>query len=175
LTRKQKRLAIIGSLGAVLAVAAGLIFFALRDQIVFFYSPTEILQKQIATGTPIRLGGLVKANSCARAGETTDFVVTDGATDMTVAFTGLLPDLFRSNQGVVVEGAMAVGGKFTASNVLAKHDENYMPKEIVEKLKASGEWQRNEAAGGAGAMPEVLADDNCAAKTLAQTVAATGT
>jgi len=175
LTRKQKRLAILGGLGAVRAVAAGLIFFALRDQIVFFYSPTEILQKQIATGTPVRLGGLVKANSCSRAGETTDFVVTDGATDMTVAFTGLLPDLFRSNQGVVVEGAMAGNGSFTASNVLAKHDENYMPKEVVEKLKASGEWQRNEAANGAGSMPEVLADDNCAAKTLAQTVAATGT
>jgi len=175
LTRKQKRLAIIGGLGAVLAVAAGLIFFALRDQIVFFYSPTEILEKQIATGTPVRLGGLVKANSCSRVGETTDFVVTDGATDMTVAFTGLLPDLFRSNQGVVVEGAMAGNGSFTASNVLAKHDENYMPKEVVEKLKASGEWQRNEAANGAGSMPEVLTDDNCAAKTLAQTVAATGT
>jgi cytochrome c-type biogenesis protein CcmE len=174
LTRKQKRLAIIGGLGAVLAVAAGLIFFALRDQIVFFYSPSEILEKQIATGTPIRLGGLVKANSCARVGETTDFVVTDGATEMKVAYTGLLPDLFRSNQGVVVEGAMAVDGSFTASNVLAKHDENYMPKEVVDKLKASGEWQRQAAAADAGAMPEVLADDNCSAKTLAQTVAATG-
>lgn len=175
MTRKQKRLAIIGGLGAVLAVAAGLIFFALRDQIVFFYSPSEILEKQIAAGTPVRLGGLVKANSCSRAGETTDFIVTDGATDMTVAFTGLLPDLFRSNQGVVVEGAMAGNGTFTASNVLAKHDENYMPKEVVEKLKASGEWQRNASADGAAAMPEVLADDNCAAKSLAQTVAATGT
>ncbi|MGN6488283.1 MAG: cytochrome c maturation protein CcmE [Devosia sp.] len=174
MTRKQKRLAIIGGLGAVLAVAAGLIFFALRDQIVFFYSPSEILEKQIATGTPIRLGGLVKANSCARVGETTDFVVTDGATEMKVAYTGLLPDLFRSNQGVVVEGAMAGDGSFTASNVLAKHDENYMPKEVVDKLKASGEWQRQAAAADAGAMPEVLADDNCSAKTLAQTVAATG-
>jgi cytochrome c-type biogenesis protein CcmE len=174
LTRKQKRLAIIGGLGAVLAVAAGLIFFALRDQIVFFYSPSEILEKQIAAGTPVRLGGLVKENSCARVGETTDFVVTDGATDMKVAYTGLLPDLFRSNQGVVVEGTMATDGSFTASNVLAKHDENYMPKEVVDKLKASGEWQREAAADGAGAMPEVLADDNCAARTLAQTVAATG-
>jgi cytochrome c-type biogenesis protein CcmE len=173
LTRKQKRLAIIGGLGAVLAVAAGLIFFALRDQIVFFYSPTEIQEKHIAAGTPVRLGGLVKENSCSRVGETTDFVVTDGAAEMKVAFVGLLPDLFRSNQGVVVEGALAEDGSFKATNVLAKHDENYMPKEVVDSLKASGEWQRQEAAGTAG-MPEVLADDNCAARSLAQTVAATG-
>lgn len=175
MTRKQKRLAIIGGLGAVLAVAAGLIFFALRDQIVFFYSPSEILEKQIAAGTPVRLGGLVKENSCARVGETTDFVVTDGATEMKVAYTGLLPDLFRSNQGVVVEGTVVGDGSFKASNVLAKHDENYMPKEVVDKLKASGEWQREASADGAAGMPEVLADDNCSAKTLAQTVAATGT
>ncbi len=172
MTRKQKRLAIIGGLGAVLAVAAGLIFFALRDQIVFFYSPSEILEKQIAAGTPVRLGGLVKANSCARVGETTGFVVTDGATEMQVAFTGLLPDLFRSNQGVVVEGAMVPDGSFKASNVLAKHDENYMPKEVVEALKERGEWQRDEDVAQ---MPEVLANDNCAARTLAQSVAATGT
>ena len=170
MTRKQKRLAIIGGLGAVLAVAAGLIFFALRDQIVFFYSPSEILEKQIAAGTPVRLGGLVKENSCSRAGETTDFVVTDGATEMTVAYTGLLPDLFRSNQGVVAEGVLLTPSEFKADSVLAKHDENYMPKEVVDKLKASGEWQREGAA-----MPEVLADDNCAAKSLAQAVAATGT
>lgn len=169
MTRKQKRLAIIGGLGAVLAVAAGLIFFALRDQIVFFYSPSEIIEKQIAAGTPVRLGGLVKENSCSRLGETTSFVVSDGASDMKVAFTGLLPDLFRSNQGVVVEGALAADGTFTATNVLAKHDENYMPKEVVEKLKDSGEWQRE-----ASAMPEVLADDNCAARSLAQAVAAQG-
>ncbi|WP_423068475.1 cytochrome c maturation protein CcmE [Devosia sp. CN2-171] len=171
MTRKQKRLAIIGGLGAVLAVAAGLIFFALRDQIVFFYSPSEIHEKQIAAGTPIRLGGLVKENSCSRVGEATDFVVTDGETEMTVAFVGLLPDLFRSNQGVVVEGAMNTDGTFKASNVLAKHDENYMPKEVVESLKARGEWQRDGAAGEMAAP----ADDNCSAKTLGQTVAATGT
>src|SRR5690606_188793 len=110
-------------------------------QIVFFYSPTEILEKQIAAGTPVRLGGLVKENSCARVGETTDFVVTDGQSEMTVAYTGLLPDLFRSNQGVVVEGMLNPNGSFKASNVLAKHDENYMPKEVVDSLKASGEWQ----------------------------------
>jgi len=167
LTRKQKRLAIIAGLGAVLAVAATLIFVALRDQIVFFYSPSEILEKQVAAGTPVRLGGLVKENSCSKVGETTDFVVTDGQTEMTVAYVGLLPDLFRSNQGVVVEGAMNADGSFRASNVLAKHDENYMPKEVVESLKARGEWQRE--------VPAVLADDNCSAKSLSQAVAATGT
>jgi cytochrome c-type biogenesis protein CcmE len=165
LTRKQKRLSIIAGLGAVLLLAAGLIFTALRDQIVFFYSPSEILEKQIAAGTPVRLGGLVKANSCSRVGEATDFVVTDGASEMTVAYVGLLPDLFRSNQGVVVEGAMATDGSFRASKVLAKHDENYMPKEVVESLKARGEWQRD-----GGEMPEVLADDNCAARTVAGVV-----
>lgn len=171
MTRKQKRLAIIGGLGAVLVVAAGLIFFALRDQIVFFYSPSEVREKQIAAGTPIRLGGLVKENSCSRVGEATDFVVTDGATEVTVAFVGLLPDLFRSNQGVVVEGAMNPDGSFKATNVLAKHDENYMPKEVVDSLKERGEWLRDGAAGAMAAP----ADDNCSAKTLSQAVAASGT
>lgn len=146
MTRKQKRLAIIAGLGAVLAIAATLIFVALRDQIVFFYSPSEIHEKAIAAGTPVRLGGLVKEGSWKRTGETSDFVVTDGETEMSAHYVGLLPDLFREGQGVVIEGSVTPEGTFAATNVLAKHDENYMPKELVEELKKRGEWQR-EGAG----------------------------
>ena len=147
MTRKQRRLSVIAGLGAVLAVALTLILFALRDQIVFFYSPTEIQEKAIAAGTPIRLGGLVKADSWNKDGQSNDFVVTDGKTDLMAHYNGILPDLFREGQGVVVEGAMAANGTFAATNVLAKHDENYMPKEVVEALKANGEWQRDGAPG----------------------------
>lgn len=146
MTRKQKRLAVIGGLGLVLALAAGLIFVALRDQIVFFYSPSEVKERAVAVGTPIRLGGLVKDGSWVKTGEANDFVVTDGESEMTVRFIGILPDLFRDGQGVVAEGAIGTDGVFAATNVLAKHDENYMPKEVVESLKARGEWQR-EASG----------------------------
>jgi cytochrome c-type biogenesis protein CcmE len=146
LTRKQKRLAIIAGLGAVLVVAATLIFVALRDQIVFFYSPSEIQERQVAVGTPIRLGGLVKEGSWVRTGSISDFVVTDGQTEMATHFEGLLPDLFREGQGVVIEGSVTPQGTFAATNVLAKHDENYMPKEVVDELKKRGEWQREGAA-----------------------------
>jgi cytochrome c-type biogenesis protein CcmE len=142
MTRKQKRLAVIGGLGAVVALAVTLILFALRDQIVFFYSPSEIQSKAVAVGVPIRLGGLVKEGTWKRDGESNDFVVTDGAAELATHFQGILPDLFTEGQGVVVEGALTAAGTFAATNVLAKHDENYMPKEVVEALKANGEWQR---------------------------------
>jgi cytochrome c-type biogenesis protein CcmE len=147
MTRKQKRLSVIAGLGVVLALALGLILFALRDQIVFFYSPTEIHEKSVAAGTPVRLGGLVKEGTWKRSGDQNDFVVTDGTTDMTAHYTGILPDLFREGQGVVIEGAVATDGSFAATNVLAKHDEKYMPKELVDELKAKGEWQRDQAGG----------------------------
>lgn len=126
----------------MLVLAATLIFVALRDQIVFFYSPSEVKERAVAVGTSIRLGGLVKDGSWVKAGETNDFVVTDGETEMAVRYVGLLPDLFRDGQGVVAEGAVGPDGVFAATNVLAKHDENYMPKEVVEALKERGEWQR---------------------------------
>ena len=147
MTRKQRRLSVIAGLGVVLAAAVGLILFALRDQIVFFYSPTEIHEKAVAAGVPMRLGGLVKEGSWKKSGDQNDFVVTDGTTEMTAHFTGILPDLFREGQGVVIEGAMAGDGSFAATNVLAKHDEKYMPKEVVDELKAKGEWQRGGDAG----------------------------
>ena len=147
MTRKQRRLSVIAGLGVVLALAVGLILFALRDQIVFFYSPTEIHEKAVAAGTSVRLGGLVKEGTWKRSGDQNDFVVTDGTTDMVAHYTGILPDLFREGQGVVVEGAVASDGSFAATNVLAKHDEKYMPKEVVDELKAKGEWQRDQAGG----------------------------
>jgi cytochrome c-type biogenesis protein CcmE len=141
MTRKQKRLATIAGLGAVLAVAAGLIFTALRDQIVFFYSPSELVEKQVAIGQAIRVGGLVEADSWVKNGEDNVFVVTDGATTTKVHYTGILPDLFREGQGVIAEGSLSAPGEFAATTVLAKHDEKYIPKEIVATLKEQGEWR----------------------------------
>ena len=147
MTRKQRRLTVIAGLGGVLAVGLALILFALRDQIVFFYSPTEIHEKAVAAGVPVRLGGMVKTGTWTHDGDKNAFVVTDGTTDMVAHYTGILPDLFREGQGVVIEGAVATDGSFAATNVLAKHDEKYMPKEVVDELKAKGEWQRGEAGG----------------------------
>ena len=131
----------IAGLGAVLAIAATLIFVALRDQIVFFYSPSEVKERAITAGTPIRLGGLVKDGSWVRDGQDNSFVVTDNVNEIAARYTGILPDLFREGQGVVAEGSLGPDGSFMATNVLAKHDENYIPKEVVEALKASGEWR----------------------------------
>ncbi|WP_236884127.1 cytochrome c maturation protein CcmE [Devosia sp. A16] len=145
LTRKQKRLAVIAGLGVILIAAGGFLAWALRGQVVFFYSPSEIHERAVAAGTPIRLGGLVKEGTWKRVGETSDFVVTDGQTEMATHYVGLLPDLFREGQGVVVEGSVTPQGTFAATNVLAKHDENYMPKQLVDELKKRGEWQRDGA------------------------------
>ena len=147
MTRKQRRLSVIAGLGVVLALALGLMLFALRDQIVFFYSPTEIHAKQVAAGTPVRLGGLVKAGTWKKTGDQNEFVVTDGTTDMVARYTGILPDLFREGQGVVIEGAVATDGSCAATNVLAKHDEKYMPKALVDELKAKDEWRPDETGG----------------------------
>ena len=144
-TRKQKRLATIAGLGFVLALATGLVLIALRDQIVFFYSPSDVISREVAPGQAIRLGGLVKDGTWVRDGENNSFVVTDGASDIRANYVGILPDLFREGQGVVAEGSLGPEGNFQATNVLAKHDENYVPKEVVDALKASGEW-RPEAA-----------------------------
>lgn len=145
MTRKQKRLAVIAGLAVVLALATTLVLVALRDQIVFFYSPSEVRERAVAAGEPIRLGGLVKEGSWIRSGEVNDFVVTDGETEMAVRFVGIVPDLFKDGQGVVAEGSVSTDGTFAATNVLAKHDENYMPKEVVQSLRDRGEWQREGA------------------------------
>lgn len=142
MTRKQRRLTLIGIAGAVLAGAVGLILFALSDQIVFFQSPTDIVEKGVPPDQRIRLGGLVEDGSVERSGDANvRFKVTDTANAVTVTYTGILPDLFREGQGVVTEGTVGPDGVFVADSVLAKHDENYMPKEVAEALKQQGVWQ----------------------------------
>ena len=147
MTRRQRRLTLIGAGVGVLALAAALVLSALRDSIVFFNSPTEIVEKQIAPGTRVRLGGLVKPGSLERGAElAVSFAVTDGNRDIRVAYRGLLPDLFREGQGVVAEGTVEPGGSFRADTILAKHDERYMPKEVADALKAQGVFRGEESA-----------------------------
>jgi cytochrome c-type biogenesis protein CcmE len=142
MTRKAKRLTLIFSALAVLGLAAGLIMFALRDNIVFFYTPTQLAEKRPAPGARLRIGGLVKQGSLIKSdGRDVSFVVTDNANELAVAYTGLLPDLFREGQGVVADGVLQGDGKFRADSVLAKHDERYMPREVAEALKKQGVWQ----------------------------------
>src|SRR5688500_2309440 len=142
MTRKQRRMTMIGVCGAILTAAAALVLVALNDQIVFFYSPTDLTKQTMAGGTRVRLGGLVEEGSVARADDgAVSFALTDTANRIIVTYRGLLPDLFREGQGIVAEGMMAADGTVTAETVLAKHDENYMPKEVVDALKAQGVWQ----------------------------------
>jgi cytochrome c-type biogenesis protein CcmE len=147
MTRKRRRLVLIAAAGAVLALSAGLVLFALSDQIVFFYSPTEVVQKAPVSGTRLRLGGLVADGSVERAADgSVSFAVTDTATTVKVVYHGILPDLFREGQGVVAEGVLTGTGTLDADNVLAKHDERYMPREVVDALKAQGVWKEGEGA-----------------------------
>ncbi len=142
MTRKQRRLTFIAAALAALGVALGLVLFAMRDNIVFFYSPSELGEKQIAPGTRVRVGGLVKEGMVVRgAGRQITFEVTDrGSKDVSVTYDGILPDLFREGQGVVAEGALDARGFIKADNVLAKHDERYMPREVADALKKQGTW-----------------------------------
>ena len=135
---KQKRLAAIAAIAALLAVAVALMLGALRENIVFFYTPSEIPAG--SEGDAIRLGGLVKTGSVEIDGLKSTFVVTDGDADIAVSFDGALPSLFREGQGVVAEGRIS-NGLLTASNVLAKHDETYMPREVADSLRDKGVWQ----------------------------------
>jgi cytochrome c-type biogenesis protein CcmE len=142
MTRKQRRLTLIGSALGVLALAVALVLVALKDSIVFFNSPTDVAEKHVAPGTRIRIGGLVKEGSVQRGdGLAVRFAVTDGKSTVAVAYQGLLPDLFREGQGIVAEGALDGAGTFRADSVLAKHDETYMPKEVADALKKQGHWK----------------------------------
>ena len=142
MTRKRRRLVAVGVGMALLAAAAGLVLNAFRDSLVFFYGPSEALAKAIGPDQRFRLGGLVEAGSLGKAGDgvTVTFKVTDGAAAIPVRFAGILPDLFREGQGVIAEGRL-LQGTFEARNVLAKHDETYMPAEVVDALKKAGQWQ----------------------------------
>ena len=142
MTRKQKRFALIGVIGATIALSVGLAAIALRDEIVFFYDPTDVVENQkVVPGQRFRIGGLVKEGSVMKSDTEVNFVVTDGAYDVAVAFDGLLPDLFREGQGVIAEGQLNTDRKFIASNVLAKHDENYIPKELEGVMKDKNVWK----------------------------------
>jgi len=152
MTRKRRRLYLVLGGVATLAVVSGLVLSAFRDTLVFFYSPSELHAKNPGSRL-VRIGGLVENGTVAHAadGRTIDFKVTDGNEDVTVTYVGVLPDLFREGQGVVVEGSLARDGTFSAAEVLAKHDENYMPREVVDALKKSGHWQEGaQTAAGAG-------------------------
>ena len=129
---------------AVVAAAAGLVLTALSDSVAFFNSPTDIVARAPGDGQRIRLGGLVETGSVERDGNTVRFRVTDTVESVAVTYTGLLPDLFREGQGVVTEGLLGADRVFAADTVLAKHDETYMPKEIVDDMKARGIWQEGE-------------------------------
>jgi cytochrome c-type biogenesis protein CcmE len=142
MTRKQRRLTFIAGAMAALGCALALVLFAMRDNIVFFYSPSELSAKALPPGTRVRIGGLVKEGTVARgAGRQVAFEITDrGPKDIAVTYDGILPDLFREGQGVVAEGAIDASGVVKADNVLAKHDEKYMPREVADALKKQGVW-----------------------------------
>src|SRR3954469_25470007 len=153
LTRRQRRITLIAVSLGVLALAVALVLSALKDSIVFFNSPSAVMQKHVAAGTRIRLGGLVSPGSLVRSDNMQiQFQLTDGNHAVTVAYQGLLPDLFREGQGVVTEGALDPAGVFRADTVLAKHDETYMPKEVADSLKKQGHWKDDyeKKAGIAG-------------------------
>ena len=140
MTAKSKRLFVIAAIASLLGIAAMLVLEALRDNIVFFYTPSEISQAKTESERQLRLGGLVKDGSLEIDGMQSVFIVTDGSADITVRYNNALPSLFREGQGVVAEGQID-NGIFMAQNVLAKHDENYMPAEVADKLKEQGVWQ----------------------------------
>lgn len=161
MTRKQRRAAFIVLGLAILGIAVALVLNAMRDSIVFFYSPSDISEKAIGPGERLRLGGLVETGSVVKDGSTdVIFTITDFGDSIRVHYSGILPDLFREGQGVVAEGELQPDGMFRADTVLAKHDENYMPPEVAEALKKRGDWQGQEESGkphaqkyGEGAYP----------------------
>jgi cytochrome c-type biogenesis protein CcmE len=151
MTRKTRRLVLIGSAGAALSLAVALVLLALRDNIVFFYGPSELAQKAPHPGARLRIGGLVRQGSLVReSGQTVRFAVTDTKQEVEVSYTGLLPDLFREGQGVVAEGSLGADHVFHADSVLAKHDERYMPRDVADALKKQGVWKEGAQAARAG-------------------------
>ena len=147
MTRKRLRLYLVLASLVVLGIAAALILRALNEELVFFRSPTEVASNRPDAGSLFRLGGLVETGTVDKQGEQVSFSVTDLTSNVKVTYRGLLPDLFREGQGVIVEGAFDESGQFVAREVLAKHDETYMPPEVAKALKESGRWQETEGKG----------------------------
>ncbi len=143
MTRKRRRLLALTLGLGMLGAATAMVLAAFNDNLVFFYSPSDLAAKATSPGRRIRIGGLVETQSLRRAadGRSVDFRVTDGKTDIVVIYDGALPDLFREGQGVVAEGRLRGDGVFVATSVLAKHDEKYMPPEVADALKKAGRWQ----------------------------------
>ena len=144
--RKHRRLLVVAVSLGLLGAAAGLILNAVEDSLVFFYTPTDLAERATPPENRFRLGGLVEEGSVRTEGATTHFVVTDLNQAVPASYTGVLPDLFREGQGVVAEGTLGPDGRFTAREVLAKHDETYMPKEAADALRESGQWRDGDAA-----------------------------
>ncbi|WP_085901793.1 MULTISPECIES: cytochrome c maturation protein CcmE [Kiloniella] len=146
MTRKSRRMYVLVVAIALLASATALVLTALDDNITYFYSPSDLKTKQVTVGRALRLGGLVEDGTFEKldGGLKVKFSITDGAETVAVNYEGILPDLFREGQGVITEGSLNEKGEFIAHEVLAKHDENYMPAEVIEALKASGEWRGDE-------------------------------
>ncbi|MCZ6604138.1 MAG: cytochrome c maturation protein CcmE [Alphaproteobacteria bacterium] len=133
---------------AALGGAAALVFYALDDSLLFFYTPAQLAERNVAVGTNFRLGGLVVEGSVRKEGTTTHFTVTDFEQTIDVSYVGVLPDLFREGQGVITDGALDANRVFIARQVLAKHDETYMPKEVADALKERGVWQPDDKEPG---------------------------
>lgn len=149
MTRKQRRLTMIGGALVVLGIAVALVLNALRDSIVFFSTPQMVAEKHIPAGKRFRLGGLVEPGSLKRGDHlAVTFKIADGSNALSVAYKGILPDLFREGQGVVAEGALDSSGVFKADTVLAKHDETYMPKDVADALKKQGHWKDDYEKAG---------------------------
>jgi cytochrome c-type biogenesis protein CcmE len=148
MTRKRRRLWILVACGVGLGSAAALSLAAFSDDMVFFVAPSDIVAQDLGTGRIFRLGGLVETGSVQRAVSAgrpvTNFRVTDGKSSVEVSYVGILPDLFREGQGVVTLGRLTTAGHFQATEVLAKHDETYMPKDVVDALKRTGRWNPNQ-------------------------------
>ena len=143
--RKQRRALLILICGIVVAIATSLVLYAMSNQITFNRTPSEIVSGSVAPGTKFRIGGLVEAGSISRDGDIVSFSITDGVNRVPATYDDILPDLFREGQGVVAEGALDADGLFVAEKVLARHDENYMPKEVADALKEQGVWRGDEA------------------------------
>lgn len=146
---KHRRMILLACAALVLAGAVALVMTALQENIVFFRSPTDVAEKKVAAGRRFRIGGLVEAGSVRRLpdGVTVEFKVTDLKNTVRIAYKGLLPDLFREGQGIVAQGTLRPDGVFLASEVLAKHDEKYMPPEVADALKKSGRWNDGRKKG----------------------------
>jgi cytochrome c-type biogenesis protein CcmE len=154
MTRKRRRLITLLAALLALGTATALVLAAFNDNLVFFYSPSDLAEKAVGPERRIRIGGLVETDSLAKQvdGHAVAFRVTDGKSELRVVYDGILPDLFREGQGVVAEGKLR-DGVFIASTVLAKHDEKYMPPEVADALKKSGRWQEGGPAGKPAPLP----------------------